>query len=341
MHLFLPHTRTARETPLPASTYRCRSKRSALETRRRCTVRSALLFAVWLPVSVTFADTTDTDIHQGWLKHAARAQLYRWSQIHEHRTGGIDNALDTLSADVFVKTKDNTSRGRQAYAGHIESLPDDRQTASIVNASQVSVLDDQSLAMAAEITRLDADLRQTGIVRSSTLSFQSRLERDESILPIFNQIEIGPAAQREASTFEDTYAQNRLLSLVHYFLAGIEHPDHDPEPLGELLARSFRLDLSSGSVTSYPAFAAWLRGPASQVVAGTHKFDGFTFDTLAEDERYVLSMEVDWLGLRADGTRLSGKTRQIWTVTNETTDRFARIESIDEEVLEPVAPVAN
>lgn len=299
---------------------------------------AALLLLVPGIFPAAWAQTpTATEIRQSWLKHAARAQLHRWFQVYERPASGIDNALDALSETFFFTADGDGSRGRDAYRDRLATIPEHWQNASIVNASTVRVLDEFSLEMDAEVTFLNQGMRSDGSVRAAELAFETRLERGDEILPVFNQIAIEQTSEGTPAGYQDAYARNRLLSLVHYFFAVIEHPAHDPQPAFELLARSFRLELANGSINSYPTFAAWLRGPAARATASSYRLNDFTFDTLAEDERYVLGIEVDWYALQPDGTRLHGRNWQSWTVVNDVSERFARIESIEEDVLEPLA----
>ena len=53
---------------------------------------------------------------------------------------------------------------------------------------------------------------------------------------------------------------------------------------------------------------------------------------------FGMSVDFDWAGVMPDGTELIAKTRHQWTATNDVTERFARIKTMDVEVLEPFRP---
>ena len=106
----------------------------------------------------------------------------------------------------------------------------------------------------------------------------------------------------------------------------------------ELLAEDFSLNFSSGAITDLDGFAEWLAGPGSQVVASTHRISNLSHETLVENERYALRVDFDGEGILPDGTVVTARTRHRWTVADDVAERFARIESVDVEVLEPFAP---
>ena len=284
---------------------------------------------------------TEADIRGGWIEHAARAQLHRWYQLYERPAGGIDNALDLLADDVVVRSGLGEARGHEAYAARVAQLPASWRNAHTVESSELRVRDDGGLELDARVTYLNAGMREDGGVRRAELDYATVLERGDGILPRFARVEIAQRSEGEADAYVDAYAVNRLLSLVHYYLAIIEHPDHDPEPMRELLGEGFTLNFSSGPITDFEGFAAWLAGPGSQVVASRHALENFTHETLDEDTRYRLGVDFDWAGILPDGTVVEAKTRHRWTVTNDVEERFARIESVDVEVLEPFAPRAD
>ncbi|UWQ18251.1 TetR/AcrR family transcriptional regulator [Jannaschia sp. M317] len=102
----------------------------------------------------------------------------------------------------------------------------------------------------------------------------------------------------------------------------------------------YHADKDALSRSVYLTFKAWLAGPASQVGASTHVLGNFA----AEDTgagTYRLTMNFDWEGILPDGNELVTKTRHIWTVENDGAERFARIKTIDVDVLEPFRPCGS
>jgi len=299
-------------------------------------LRAAVITPLLLVASAPgITDMTDADIRAGWLEHAARAQLHRWYQVYERPAGGIDNALDILAEDVVVNSGLGTATGHDEYASRVAQLPATWRNSHVVESSIVEVGDGERLTLTADVTYRNAGMLESGAVRVAGLDYVMEMRKGDATLPLLTRVEIGQREDGETETFADAYAENRLLSLVHYYLALIEDPARDPEPMRELLGPNFSLNFSSGAITSFDDFSAWLAGPGSQVTASTHLIENFSHETLDEDRHYRLSVDFDWSGILPDGTTMVARTRHVWTVINDVTERFARIENVDVEVLEP------
>ncbi|MEO9781258.1 MAG: hypothetical protein ABJH07_26380 [Sedimentitalea sp.] len=280
---------------------------------------------------------TLTQIKNGYLEHGALAQYHRWYQVYERAEGGIENALDILAEDVAVTSGLGTAKGHEQYAERVGQLPQNWQNAHHVRDVQVSINDDGSMALTADITYLNAGLLEDGGIRAADLTYTMSLAPTESVLPKFTEITIGQNSDGTADEFIDAYAENRLRSLVHYWLALIEDPSRNPEPVREILADGFTLNFSSGVITDFAEFEAWLAGPGSQVEASTHVISEISVMENA-DGTYGMTVDFDWAGILPDGNEMVAKTRHNWTATNDVTERFARILSVDVEVLEPFRP---
>jgi ketosteroid isomerase-like protein len=282
-------------------------------------------------------DMTPTQIKNGYLEHGALAQYHRWYQVYERAEGGIDNALDILAEDVVVTSGLGVAKGHEQYAQRVSQLPQSWKNAHHVRDVQVSINDDGAMALTADITYLNAGLLEDGGIRTADLTYTMALAPTESVLPKFTEITIAQNSDGTSDKFVDAYAENRLRSLVHYWLALIEDPSRNPEPVREILADGFALNFSSGAITDFAGFEAWLAGPGSQVAASTHVISEFSVMENA-DGTYGMTADFDWAGILPDGSELVAKTRHNWTVTNDVTERFARILTVDVEVLEPFRP---
>ena len=276
------------------------------------------------------------EIKQGYQKHAALAQLHRWYLYYEEPEYGIDNALDILTEDVYIKSGPGEVKGHDQYAGYVKQLPATWKNAHDVESSTIVINDDGTVSMTTDITYLNQGMLEAKAVRSADLTYTMMLKPSDSVLPKFSSIQIAQNGDGIANEYIPRYADNRLRSLVHYWLALIEDPFRDADPVKEILAKDFSLNFSSGSITSFDGFSKWLAGPASQVTASTHKVSNFNHRVL-EDNLYGLVMDFDWNGILPDGTEMTAKTRHSWTVVDDPTERFARIQNVDVEILEPFA----
>lgn len=278
-----------------------------------------------------------SEIEQGYRQHAALSQLHRWYLLYEEPTYGIENALDILAEDIHVKSGLGEATGHGQYAERVNQLPVSWKNAHDVKSPTVVINDDGTMLLSTDITYLNQGLLEDGAVRSAELTYKMLLEPSESVLPKFTDIEISQNSEGTAEIYVPQYANNRLRSLVHYWLALIEDPKRDAEPVKEILANQFNLNFSSGAITDFAGFRNWLAGPASQVVASRHKISNFSHETL-EENLYLVSMDFDWNGILPDDTGMTAKTRHVWTVVDNPTERFARIRNVEVEILEAFAP---
>ena len=278
-----------------------------------------------------------TEIKNGYKQHAALAQLHRWYLLYEEPKYGIANALDILDKDIRVKSGLGEAKGHEQYAARVKQLPTTWKNAHDVKSTNVTINDDGSMLLTTDITYLNQGLLNDDAVRSAKLSYTMSLTSSDSVLPKFTDIEIEQNSEGTAEAFVPRYAQNRLRSVVHYWLALIEDPSRNAEPVKEILAENFSLNFSSGAITDFEGFSKWLAGPGSQISASTHKVSNFSFKPLGDD-RYEVEMDFDWNGILPNGKEMTAKTHHNWTVVDDRTERFARIQKVDVKVLEPFAP---
>lgn len=292
-------------------------------------------------VTQGIAQMTQDEIRLGFREHAAMAQYYRWYQFYERPAGGVANAIDILTHDVTVASGLGTANGHAEYEARVAQLPDTWQNAHSVKSTEITHGDGGAMTLSAQITYQNKGLLPDDAVRQADLTYRVDLVPGETVLPLLSTVLIQQNSETTVETFEDAYAKNRMLSLVHFWLALIEDPARNPEPVREILADEFSLNFSSGVIADFDGFKAWLAGSGSQVAAGTHVISNFAVEEKEVDKTYRVSTDFDWIGIAPDGTELVAKTRHSWTVKNDVTERFARIKTVDVEVLEPFRPRQN
>lgn len=280
---------------------------------------------------------TTQEIKEGFRKHAALTQLYRWYLLYEEPKYGIENQLDILDKDVTVKSGLGEAKGHEQYAKRVKQIPTTWKNAHDVKSTAVTLGEDGSITMTANITYLNEGLLKDGGVRSADLTYTTVLKATDTVLPDFTSIEIAQNSEGKAEAFVSEYDNNRMRSLVHYWLALIEDPSRNPEPVREILADGFSLNFSSGAITDFDGFKAWLAGPGSSVVASTHEIGDFSQEGIGENQ-YKVSMTFDWNGILPNKAEMTAKTKHTWVVIDDPTERFARIKTVDVEVLEPFKP---
>jgi len=278
--------------------------------------------------TVARADTMTTeDIRQGYIKHAATAR----------DDSPLANQLDILSEDVRLKSSLGEGQGHDDYIERVKNIPASWENAHFVENVDVEIDIDDTIHLEAVITYQNVGRFGESAAIGTRLAYNTRLRSTETVLPKFTAIHIIPAGKPSAMAYRDAYAENRLKSLVHHWLALIEDPQRNFEPFGEILADDFSLNFSSGAITDMGSFEEWFRGPASSVTASTHIISNFTYEDLGNDT-YQVSMDFDWDGILPNDSQMTAKTRHKWIVVDDVSDRFARIKTVDVEVLEPFAP---
>lgn len=293
-----------------------------------------------VPGATAVADMTADDIRSGYQTHAALAQYYRWYQYYERPAGGIANALDILAEDVVITSGLGTANGHAEYEARVLQLPTTWRNAHHVKSVDVTHGDDGVTRVSAKIIYQNEGMLPDQAVRQGDLKYTITMTPGDTVLPLLASVLIEQESEPVADEFEDAYAANRVRSLAHYWLALIEDPARNAEPVREILAKDFVLNFSSGAITDFDGFAAWLAGPGSQVVASTHIMSNFAVEGQG-DEAYRLTVDFDWAGILPNGSELVAKTRHTWDIENDVTERFARIKRMDVEVLEPFRPRAD
>jgi hypothetical protein len=281
---------------------------------------------------------TPGDIRQSHIRHGALAQLHRWYVGYESAAYGIENQIDILDENVRLKSGLGEAVGHAAYRDRIKALPADWQNAHVVKAARIGIDADGSIGLEADIEYFNKGILPDGAVRVADLTYKTRLRPADGALPKFTSIEITQNSEGRADAIACAYGENRMRSLMHYWLALIESPARDPEPVRRILADGFLLNFSSGPIADFDGFKAWLAGPGSAMTASAHVISNFRQEQTGKDE-YKIGAQFDWHAIAPDGALWEARTAHRWLVKDDPTARFARIKRMDVEILKPFAPV--
>ncbi len=280
------------------------------------------------------------EIKQSYQRHAALTQLHRWYLAYEHPDYDMRHQLDILDPAIHVSSTLGTANGHAEYVARVQQIPSQWQNGHFVDSTTFQIQPDGTLKLHADITYQNRGMLPEGQIRRVALSYAMGLAFGTEALPKFTHIKITPkeaahnSGASSGSALTQAYGHNRLRSLVHYWLTLIETPERAPEPVREILAKDFNLNFPSGTISTYEAFAAWLAGPASQIAASAHKISDFSY-TVSADGIYDMTLILDWTGLLPDMTQMRAKTRHQWLVEDIVTDRYAKIQEINVEILVP------
>lgn len=275
-------------------------------------------------------------IRNGYKKHAALAQLYRWYLYYERPDALLKNQIDILAENIRVKSPRGEVTNRAAYAKAVQTLPRTWRNAHFVHRHKVTVNADGTIAMTAEITYLNLGIKKDGGLTAARIGYATSLVGSKSVLPKFTNIVIKPVGAVTDKVYRSAYGENRVKSLMHYWLALIEDPARRLEPFKEILADGFVLNFSTGAIKDFATFEKWFRGPASSVAASTH-FPSNVVVQRTGDNSYKLAADFGWEGFLKNGQEMTAKTRHIWLVVDDPAARFARIQRMDVTLLKPFA----
>jgi hypothetical protein len=279
---------------------------------------------------------TPEDIRQSHIRHGTLAQLHRWYLGYESAAYGIENQIDILEENVRLKSGLGEAVGHAAYRDRIKALPSDWQNAHLVKSSRIAIAADGSIGLEADIEYFNKGMLPDSAVRVADLTYKTQLSPTAGALPKFTSIEITQNSEGQADAIACAYGENRMRSLMHYWLALIESPVRNPEPVREILADGFLLNFSSGPISDFDGFKAWLAGPGSAMAVSAHLISEFRQEQTGKDE-YKTGAQFDWHGIAPDGVRWEARTGHRWLVKDDPTARFARIKRMDVTVVKPFA----
>jgi hypothetical protein len=196
-------------------------------------------------------------------------------------------------------------------------------SAHFLRASAVHLQSDGAVAIDGEIECLNV----SGYVMRSKAHCHAVMRPTDGVLPKIADVRIAEGMRQQADSFESAQAENRIRSLIHYFMALVENPGRDPHPFRELLAAGFSLNLAEPPIASFDALAAWVAGPLSSVVASTHVISDLALDNLG-DREYSATIGMRSEALFPDGSGIASRTTQTWTIADDAQERFARIRQV-------------
>lgn len=122
-------------------------------------------------------------------------------------------------------------------------------------------------------------------------------------------------------------AEHRLRSLAHHWLYLIDRNTGDAAPFDELLADPFELDWAPTVIRTREEFSAWYRALSRRMLMSSHTLAGLECVAMGAD-RYQARLELHWSGATRlqPEEALEARTLHEWTVMDDHTERFARIE---------------
>ncbi len=272
--------------------------------------------------------------------HAIKTQLYKWYSFYEREMNEerILNQLELLSDSIVINSMGNTIKGKMEYRNIIPAYKGTRNAHNLISVK----MDESTGKISAETKILFQTIRSDSTNAQMEIEYEIfSTEFDGKTPPKLQQITIKPLEQQKISSFEDTYAKNRLSALMHYWLLNIEQMDGDAEPFKKLLANNFELHFSKDNVvTSMKQFEKWIKYAASAVSETNHFPENFEVKLLAEN-LYEMNVNFVWRGESPDGNKLQAITHHKWTVEDDMNAQFAKIRKMEVSYKVPFSPLSQ
>lgn len=268
-------------------------------------------------------------------RHAALAQFHRWFQLYENPAATLENGLDILDENATVTSAAGSFTGRSALRQRFEAMPRSTNNAHAVEDVRFTFDPDGQMRMVADVDYRTIGASGTG--QRTALTYDARLRPSDSLLPKFTQIDITRKGEPQAAPFVSKYAENRVKSIVHYWLALVDNPNRDAEPFREIFAPDFALNFSVGKLDSFDKFKKWYDGPAAVMKVSAHTVNSLTYEEVAPN-LFKAIVDCDWQGVTPDGKVIVGRVINTWMFSDDPGDRFARIQSVTANIVVPFQP---
>lgn len=274
-------------------------------------------------------------------EHAAKTQLYRWYQFYErdiYDKQRLDNQLEILAKDVVIKSMAGEMQGRHNYPTRLSAYKGWTNAHHVQNINVIS-LKDGNIHMEADI--LYQNKNEHGKRADYTIRYDTKLKQNDGLLPVFKSLHLQPTGSVEKETLDDAYPTNRVKSLLHYWLFNVEQLDGNPAPFAELLDKDFELYFITDDgkpLTTLKAVETWLESGPKMLKSTSHYLEDFEIETV-NNNTYKVSARLKWLGIDINDNSLTGITDNRWIVTDDPSERFARIKEIKVEWLEEPGPL--
>jgi len=272
------------------------------------------------------------------LSHLAKAQYYRWYQLYERPMNEfrIVNQMDMFTDNITIKSTAGTMVGKENYPERLGVYKGWKNAHHVQNI-EVITGDDGKTQIKADIKY--QNIQPDGKKGSYTIDYLMNLENDlNGILPKLSEVVITPTGETK-DTFEDAYPNNRVNSLMYYWLANMEKLDGNVKPFEELLTNDFELNFSTSSqIKTLADLETWLNGTPKQLTQSSHHPENLIIKSIGENV-FKISVAFDWYGIAKNGQKMKAKTQHEWVVVDNPNERFARIKKADVSQIEPITMI--
>ncbi len=269
--------------------------------------------------------------------HLAKAQYYRWYQLYERPMNElrIANQMDMFIDTIVIKSAAGVMKGKENYPERLTAYKGWKNAHHVQNVKVITNEEGQ--------TQIIADIKYQNIQPdgkkgSYTIDYLIDVENNLKELPKLLKVSIKPTGETQ-DIFKDAYPNNRVNSLMYYWIANMEQLDGNVKPFKELLTEEFQLNFSTSSkINNLSELETWLNGTPTQLTQSSHHPENLHIKVI-DEKTFEVSVAFDWYAIAKNGQKMKAKTQHKWIVIDNPNEKFARIKKADVSQIEPLSMV--
>ncbi len=296
-------------------------------------------------------DEITTSIIMGSFRtQAALSQFFRWFQFYEHEKASLNHQTTIVAPEIQFDSNQGFATGVEAYQTTIHKIPRVWQNSHFVSDVHIERDKNNMLMLDADIIFLNRGALVQNHILGSRLKIKSQFNDDftsvaeaseqtdkESALPLMRRMNVSSSQNGKVKEYQSSYAQNRLKSLLHYWLHLIENPNRSLDDFEVILTETYRTEFSEEDFASEVGMQGWLVRPEASAKAMHYRVRNIQIEEL-DMNKYSLKAEMDWYGLIENDEQVTGRVNQIFAVIDDPHDPYAKISAFEEEEVVPGAP---
>lgn len=262
-------------------------------------------------------------------------QIHRWYLFYENDKVNLDEQIDILTDDITVKSALGERHGKDEYRTTVMQLPKTWKNAHHITKANIN-----GMNLLVEIVYQNIGMLPKEELRTVNINYNAKLIDNGDVLPKFKSITLTPQENEKVKAgyakFKDAYPENRLKSLVHYYLALIEFKYAPKEDFKHIFDQKINFKFSEKEIKSHDEFFEWLDGTRKRIFISTHILENFKYKALGEG-LYKIEMEFQWYGFTEENKNqeLEGRTSHKWIVYDDPAEKFPKIQSIEVKFIKP------
>ena len=156
-------------------------------------------------------------------------------------------------------------------------------------------------------------------------------------LPRFTEIVIDDSEISIPQMYEQfisSYPEHRIKNLVYYFCNLFDSKLPSAEGFKDIFTNDIDIELPGRKCSSFEDFNNWFRERPAQMIKSKHILDSLSINSIMSNT-YQVTLEFSWSGVSQHHpeTPLATRTLHQWTVIDNSSESFARIQALSVQSL--------